>query len=205
MKKANAPVQLIYDYYQKAVYAVNETLETANLKASMKLLRSGNTIDDAKQIEIAAGTSTKVFDVDLADAPAAFLFLKLANDKGREVVTNEYFIPAGKDVYDWSKTTWVNTPITQYASYAMLDDMCTTNVELSVKPNGNDFEATVSNKTDKVAFMIRLTAKDEQGQLICPAYWSDNYFSLAPGETRTVTCRMSSPTDKTKVKIEVSK
>ena len=205
VKKANVPVQLIYDYYQKAVYAVNETLEPANLKAKMKLLRSGSTIEDAKQIEIAPGTSTKVFDIDLADAPAAFLFLKLEDDKAAEVATNEYFIPTGKDVYDWSKTTWVNTPITQYASYAMLDDMCTNDVELTVKPNGNDCEAIVSNKTDKVAFMIRLTAKDENDQLICPAYWSDNYFSLAPGETRTVTCRMPSLTDKTMVEIGVSK
>ena len=205
VKKANAPVQLIYDYYQKAVYAVNETLEPANLKASMRLLKDGNTTDDAKQIEIAAATSTKVFDIDLGDAPAAFLFLKLTDGNNAEVATNEYFIPAGKDIYDWSKTTWVNTPITQYASYAMLDGMCTNNVELSVEPNGNTYEATVSNKTDKVAFMIRLTAKDENGQLICPAYWSDNYFTLAPGETRTVTCRMPSLTDKTKAEIGVSK
>ena len=39
----------------------------------------------------------------------------------------------------------------------------------------------------------------------CPAYWSDNYITLAPGETRTVTCRMTSLTDKTKIKIGVSK
>ena len=39
----------------------------------------------------------------------------------------------------------------------------------------------------------------------CPAYWSDNYLTLAPGETRTVTCRMTSLTDKTKIKIGVSK
>jgi len=55
-----------------------------------------------------------------------------------------------------------------------------------------------------VAFMIRLTAKNE-GELICPAYWSDNYLTLAPGETRTVTCRMPSLTDKTKVEIGVFK
>ena len=44
----------------------------------------------------------KVFDIDIAEAPAAFLFLKL-KDGDNEVATNEYFIPAGNDVYDWSK------------------------------------------------------------------------------------------------------
>jgi exo-1,4-beta-D-glucosaminidase len=205
VKKANAPVQLIYDYYNKAVYAVNETLETANMKASMKLFKGSDTTEDAKQIEIVAGTVIKVFDIDIADAPAAFLFLKLNDASNNEVATNEYFIPAGKDVYDWSKTTWVNTPITQYASYTMLDDMCSNKCDVDVNMNEGNYDVTVYNPTDKVAFMIRLTAKDKQGQLICPAYWSDNYFSLAPGEKRTVTCRMPSLTDKTVVEIGVSK
>ncbi len=204
VKKANAPVQLIYDYYNKAVYAVNETLETAKLKATMKLLKGSNAAEDAKQIEVAPGTVIKVFDIDIAEAPAAFLFLKL-KDGDNEVATNEYFIPAGNDVYDWSKTTWVNTPITQYASYAMLDGLCSNKCEIDVNKGEDDYRVTVYNPTDKVAFMVRLTARDKQGNLICPAYWSDNYLTLAPGESRTVTCRMSSITDKTEVEIGVSK
>ena len=204
VKKANAPVQLIYDYYNKAVYAVNETLETAKLKATMKLLKGSNAAEDAKQIEVAPGTVIKVFDIDITEASAAFLFLKL-KDGDNEVATNEYFIPAGNDVYDWSKTTWVNTPITQYASYAMLDGLCSNKCEIDVNKGEDDYRVTVYNPTDKVAFMVRLTARDKQGNLICPAYWSDNYLTLAPGESRTVTCRMSSITDKTEVEIGVSK
>ena len=203
VKKGNAPVQLIYDYYAKAVYAVNETLETASLKASMKLLKDGNITVDAKQIEVSAGAVVKVFDINMADAPAKFLFLKLEDDKGNEITTNEYFIPAGKDSYDWSKTTWVNTPITQYTSYAMLDGLCTKDYKLDVKNNDGGYMVTVSNPTEKVAFMVRLKAKDQQGQLICPAYWNDNYFSLAPGDSRTVTCQMPSLAADTQVSITV--
>lgn len=193
VKKGNAPVQLIYDYYAKAVYAVNESLQPANVKASMKLLKDGQTTEDSQQVEIASGTVIKVFDINTTGAPAAFLFLKLTDGNGNEVTNNEYFLPSDNDSYDWAKTTWVNTPITQYASYAMLDSLCTRECELSVKPSAEGvYEATVSNPSDKVAFMIRLTAKDQNGQLICPAYWSDNYFSLAPGESRTVTCKMPS-------------
>ncbi len=192
VKKGNAPVQLIYDYYAKAVYAVNETLQPANVKASMKLLKDDQTAEDSQQVEIASGTVVKVFDIDTTGAPAAFLFLKLTDGNGDET-NNEYFLPSDNDSYDWTKTTWVNTPITQYASYAMLDSLCTRDCELSVKPSAEGvYEATVSNSSDKVAFMIRLTAKDQNGQLICPAYWSDNYFSLAPGESRSVTCKMPS-------------
>ena len=65
--------------------------------------------------------------------------------------------------------------------------------ELSVeKKQADSYEVTVTNPSDKVAFMIRLTAKDSKGNLVCPAYWSDNYLTLAPGETKTVTCNLPS-------------
>ena len=190
VKKANAPVQLIYDYHTKAVYAVNETLQPATLKASMQLFKNGKISNDNQQVEIAPGTVVKVFDIDTTGAPASFLFLKLKDQNNQEVATNEYFLVTETDVYNWPKTTWVNTPITHYASYAMLDGMCSKDYQLTFKKTSDEqYEVTVSNPTDKVAFMIRLTAKDEQGQLICPAYWSDNYLILAPGETRIVTLK----------------
>ena len=205
VKKANAPVQLIYDYHTKAVYAVNETLTSVNVKASMKLLKGEQANEDAKQIEVVPGTVVKVFDIDTQDAPAAFLFLKLTDDKGTELATNEYFLPSESDTYDWAKTNWVHTPIIKYASYAMLDNLCTKSCELSVKPSSEGlYEATVSNPSDKVAFMIRLTAQNQHGELICPAYWSDNYLTLAPGESRTVTCRMPSLVSDTAVNIQLS-
>jgi exo-1,4-beta-D-glucosaminidase len=199
VKKGNAPVQLIYDYYTQAVYAVNETLQPVKSTARMQLLTDSKTTSDSTQIEVAPGTVVKVFDINTAQAPAAFLLLKLDN-----TATNEYFITGEKDTYDWANTTWVHTPITKYASYAMLDNLCTTDVEMTITPTSDGYQVKVSNPTDKVAFMVRLTAK-QQGQLICPAYWSDNYLTLAPGETRTVTCKLPSITDKTDVKIEVSK
>jgi exo-1,4-beta-D-glucosaminidase len=199
VKKGNAPVQLIYDYYTQAVYAVNETLQPVKSTARMQLLTDSKTTSDSTQIEVAPGTVVKVFDINTAQAPAAFLLLKLGN-----TATNEYFITGEKDTYDWANTTWVHTPITKYASYAMLGNLCTTDVEMTITPTSDGYQVKVSNPTDKVAFMVRLTAK-QQGQLICPAYWSDNYLTLAPGETRTVTCKLPSITDKTDVKIEVSK
>jgi exo-1,4-beta-D-glucosaminidase len=219
VKKANAPVQLIYDYYTKAVYAVNETMEPVSFKASMKLLKGEQatdksmirppltppTLGEKELLQMLPGAVVKVFDVDTKDAAAAFLLLKLTDEKGAEIAGNEYFIVAEKDTYDWAKTNWVHTPIIKYGSYAMLDNLCTKSCELSVKPLSEGlYEATVSNPSDKVAFMVRLKAKDQNGELICPAYWSDNYLTLAPGESRTVTCRMPSLAAETTVNIQLS-
>ena len=46
----------------------------------------------------------------------------------------------------------------------------------------------VSNPTPTVALMIRLKVqRDHSGVRVLPVFYSDNYFSLPPGETREVT------------------
>ena len=205
VKKANAPVQLIYDYHTKAVCAVNETLEPVSYKASMQLMKGGNSSRNDKDIEVAPGTVVKVFDIDTTGSPACFLFLKLTDADGKEITTNEYFLVEEDDTYDWANTNWIHTPITKYASYSMLDGLRTNACEISSKLSQQGlYEVTVSNPTDKAAFMVRLTAKGEDGELICPAYWSDNYLTLAPSESRTVTCRMPSLPDNAAVSIQIS-
>ena len=50
---------------------------------------------------------------------------------------------------------------------------------------------TLSNASDCVAFFIRLSAKDAVGNLIVPAFWSDNYVSIPPRGEIQVTCDLS--------------
>ena len=37
--------------------------------------------------------------------------------------------------------------------------------------------------------MIVLKALDKDGNLAVPAYWSENFFGIAPGQVKTVTCK----------------
>ena len=46
---------------------------------------------------------------------------------------------------------------------------------------------TLTNPTATVAVLIRVKAQDAlTGRRVLPAFYSDNYFSLLPGETKTV-------------------
>jgi exo-1,4-beta-D-glucosaminidase len=51
------------------------------------------------------------------------------------------------------------------------------------------YTVAVTNNSDYISYMNILKAKDEQGNLIVPAFWSDNFFPLLPGQTKTVTCK----------------
>ena len=69
--------------------------------------------------------------------------------------------------------------------------------------NGQCFEQTITNSSSAVAFFQRLMVKDATGKLVCPAYWSDNYVTLAPGEKRTITCLLPTTDNDADVHFEV--
>ena len=48
----------------------------------------------------------------------------------------------------------------------------------------------VENQSDVIAYQLILKAKDAQGNLIPGILWTDNFFSLVPGESRTICCRL---------------
>jgi exo-1,4-beta-D-glucosaminidase len=64
--------------------------------------------------------------------------------------------------------------------------------EVSVTPADNPGEqtlqATIENSTDALAFAVELRlTQGPGGGDVTPIYWSDNYFSLLPGEQKIIT------------------
>ena len=48
-------------------------------------------------------------------------------------------------------------------------------------------QVTLDNKTTSIAFFTRLKlTAGKQGKPVLPVFWQDNYVSLLPGETRTL-------------------
>jgi hypothetical protein len=62
--------------------------------------------------------------------------------------------------------------------------------------------ATVRNTGTAVAAMVRLSLRDRAGERVLPATYSDNYFWLLPGETRTVTVTTPGSTSGLNLKAE---
>ena len=201
VKRGNAPIQLIYDYQRHAVFAVNETLKPVTLNAGMRLIAGTVDQQEQKTLTLEAGAMQKAFDI--LDASDAFLFLKATDPTGSEIAVNDYFLPAERDEYDWKKTNWVTTPINSYASYRVLNSLPRVACRLESKRIDNGYELTLTNPSSTIAFFQRLIVKDATGTLVCPAYWSDNYISLAPGESRTITCMLPTMDKNAEVQFEV--
>ncbi len=206
VRRANAPLQLIYDYQRHAVFAVNETLEERTIfHAQCTILDSPNPTNHSpftthhSPLTVPPGTAVKVFDVPEPDSQGAFLFLQANDSKGRVIAANEYFLPHDEDTYNWEQSDWWGTPVSHYASYHVLNHLPEASCQASIRQSASDpshYELTLTNSTEHVAFFIRLMAKDDRDELLCPAFWSDNYISLAPGQQRTIVCTLPVPQQK---------
>ena len=184
-KKACEPVQLLFDYATRQVYAVNDRLETRELTATVQVFDAASRPigTETKAVKVGYRDVVPVFDLKRYDGQPHFVALALT-DGGQPVADNFYCLPAKDNEYNWKKTNWYITPITAYADLSFAFAQPEADVEMTVEGN----RVTLKNKSGVIAYMNILKAKDADGNLIAPAYWSDNFFPLLPGQTKTVTC-----------------
>lgn len=176
------PQQLIYNYGNDKVYAVNDEKEETELTATMKVYDlDGKVLIDARcEVEMPEGCSKPVFDVmSIAggESPVKFVFLTLEDAAGNVVSRNEYCLAEVMDEHNWSKYRWWRTQIESYADFSALNEIAEADVAVSV-------------------------TKDADGEYIVPAYWTDNLVSIEPGQTLTFKCSADDIPDGAAVEVE---
>ena len=192
VKKGCAPQQLIYNYEENFVYAVNDEKEDIALKVKMNIYDlEGKPVSRTKSyVTLPMGASKVLLRVPQVKKDVNFIFLSMEDENGNIVSRNEYCVAKNMDEHDWSKYRWWRTQMKKYADFSSLDRLAAADMDITVKKNGENIEVTLNNKASVVAFFVRMAAKDAQGEYVIPAFWNDNLVTLAPGETRTFTCRI---------------
>jgi len=86
-------------------------------------------------------------------------------------------------------------------SYEKLNDLKQTTLKSEINPNAKGEKVVViSNPGDETAFFIRLKVADQNsGELTLPVFFSDNYFTLLPGERREISIDLSQLSESTKL------
>ena len=186
-KKACEPVQLLFDYATRKVYAVNESADARELQATLQVFDAASKAigKETKTVKVGYREVVPVFDLKRYDGKPHFVALALT-DGGAPVADNFYVLPAKDNEYNWKKTNWYITPITAYADLSFAFAQPKADVKMTVDGN----KVTLENKSSVIAYQNILKAKDPAGNLVVPALWSDNFFPLLPGEKKTVTCEL---------------
>jgi len=191
VKKACEPIQLIFNYKDRKVYAVNETGASAAISASFTIFDENSNIigSSAANVCVANREPKAVFDLAQFDGKPHFIALSLTKESG-EKVDNFYCIAAKDNVHQFDKDKWYVTPISEYADQRFAFAAEKAEVEFTTKAIEEGVEVTLVNKSQKISYINLLKVKNTRGELVIPAFWSDNFFTLLPGETKVVTCKV---------------
>ena len=147
-----------------------------NVRTLVESLDGKTLSDHTNQVLAAADDRTPVAKPDLASLAAGqTVFVRLA-------VSDAAGAPVSDNFYWWAADD---------ASLRELNSLAAATVSASATAAPENGERAVAvrirNDGTEAALMIKLTLEDAAtGQRILPAYYSDNYESLLPGEERTV-------------------
>ncbi len=195
-KKASRPVHIVYDPKDGGIYLINDRLEPfSGGKVHIRAhdLQSREIFNDVKDAEVGPNTAAQVTRLPAIKSPSTvyFLDLRLTDNAGGLAAENFYWLSKKKDVMDYAATEWYVTPIKEFADFTALDGLPP--VELRVfsefEQTGAEQQVrvTLKNPTNVIAFFINLSVVGQQtGNAVLPIYWEDNYVSLLPGESKTI-------------------
>jgi exo-1,4-beta-D-glucosaminidase len=119
------------------------------------------------------------------------LKLQLKDSAGKLVSENLYWLSTKADTLDWKhQQDTVYTPQAEFADLSGLNSLPQIPLTASLVSGEGTEQVTVSNSGNAVAFMVHLrVTRGKGGEDVTPIFWQDNYFSLLPGESRTVSAK----------------
>ena len=202
-KKGCEPIHVQYSYDDNSVNVVNSTYETLKgMKVSARIydLDAREKASKKATLDVAADSSPKVFDLPTPEGLSTTYFLKLElhDAAGKLVSDNFYWLSTKLDTLDWAgRTDTVYTPQKDFGDLTGLNNLPKAKLTITKMRHADGamkwMTISIANTGDSVAFMIhpRLT-RGKGGDDVAPVFWSDNYFSLLPGEKKSVTVQFDS-------------
>jgi exo-1,4-beta-D-glucosaminidase len=190
-KKACEPLHIQYSYDDRSVVVVNGYPEAhKDLDVSVTVLDSSlkHVFDHEAKVEVNADATKTIAAIpDFPDSPAVyFVKLTLTDAHYRIVSSNFYWLPSKTSTLSWDKTpdsAW--TPIATFEDLTALQQLQKAALKGSAQRRGNSVLIKLHNASDKLAFLVRLSLRNESTKdEVLPVLWDDNYVSLLPGESR---------------------
>jgi exo-1,4-beta-D-glucosaminidase len=194
VKKALQPVQLVYNYGDRMVAISNETLQNlSDATAHLKLYSTDSKLIWEQKIPIEMkANSSKPLVATPKFKGNAFLSLELIDANGSQLSDNFYWLSDKAEVYDWAATNWVHTTMKSYPDFKLLNSMKPMELGLTATVSESTVHVKIENKTDTISLFNQLKLHDGSGNWIVAALYSDNYFSILPGETTTIQIEVNS-------------
>jgi mannosylglycoprotein endo-beta-mannosidase len=179
VKKAAETVHVQFNEENRGIEVVNNRPDAlSGLNVSVLIYGFDGTLDSHKTypVEQVPGSNTiKVAQIDVSAriSPLYFIKLYLTDSNDKLLSTNFYWQHVAQDQFDGL----MNLP------RVVID------AEASSRTEGDNtvLSVTLTNNTGNIALLSHLQLHQKKsGQRVLPVFYSDNYISLVPGESSTV-------------------
>lgn len=185
------PLHPQFDYIKNTVSVVNDyysKFDNCKVTAQVFDINSKKVFEKSTSVNIPEdGVANDVLTIDFPKNISQVHFIKLIlHDKqGNEIGSNFYW--RSNDSYEGSKT--LTGPTT--SGFEDINKLKQANVKISYKTRRADnryyVDINLKNVSSNIAFFNQLQFLDDDMSPVRPSFYSDNFFSLIPGEKKTVT------------------
>ena len=174
VKKACEPLHVQLDLSDYTVGVVNTTTVAKSglsVEADVYSLDNKSLFHHQEKKDVPANAVQQAFKLDLAPLMGdgvVLVKLRLVDSSGKSVSENLYWLGASS------------------ASYRKLGRVGTATVSATTRTEENGVVVSLKNTGNVAALQTKLTLLKADGTRLLPAYYSDNYVSLLPGESRDI-------------------
>ena len=171
-KHGAMPVHIQLNLNDSVICVVNQTAGNYRFNATTRLYDiHGKLISELKNpVSLKSNEVTLLNKVILPKADDGIYFLKLELSDGAKMIDENLY--------------WLSN---KSHSYEKLNELKNITVNNAIKKSGDGHSVIeISNPADETAFFIRLKITDSKGELVLPAYFTDNYFTLLPGDEKQI-------------------
>lgn len=207
VKKSGEPLHILWDYgFQNNVMVTNDYYQGfAGLVATADILNFDMTNKYHNAVTLTAGpaSSTVAFTIPAISGLTTTFFvkLKLQDSTGKVISDNFYWYSTTPDTMG-GHCKWYYCPTRGYANLTALTTLPMMTVTHTDTIGSDSVTTTLTNASSTLAFLIRFRVTNA-GKEVLPVFWSDNYISLLPGESRTETATFNPGTLPAGSKVEV--
>jgi hypothetical protein len=179
VKHAGEPVHVQMNLPNYALAVVNTTREARpglRLEARIYALDNRLLLSRDERVESAANRTTTLPALalqPLLDREGLVLVKLRLTDAGGATLSENLYWQGKED-----------------ASYRRLGTLAPQTLAASARASGQRVSVSLANPGRQAVLAAKLTLLDAKGERILPAYYSDNYLSLLPGESRTITIEL---------------
>lgn len=198
VKKSGEPLHISWDYgFQNHVVVTNDYYQTfTGMTATTDVLNFDmtNKFHNVTTLTVGPASSNVVLTIPALSGLTTtyFVKLRLQDSTGAVISDNFYWYSTQADMLG-GHCKWYYCPTRTYANLTSLATLPMVTVTHTDTIGTNSVSTTLTNSSSTLAFLIRLRVT-HSGNEVLPVFWSDNYISLLPGESRTETATFNAGT-----------